>query len=170
MSTSDTIEVMRRLAAEDAQAPTVRLFAENVAALAHSRAASVGNLARPIDLAAALEDEIRDRIQYLPDPVTHERVRSPEYLLTVEPAGDCDDMITLALAVSRLLGIPGKLLRLGAEPVVDPADPFSHVVLLIPAHVAQTSSDLIIDPTVEPSSLPAVLDSLPVRLLDHGGA
>ena len=161
MSTLHTIHAMEELAAGDANHPAVIEFAEDVRARASMDAARAG---RPgvggVELLAALEELIRERIAYVPDPPTHDRVRSPAYLLTVLPEGDCDDQMTLAKAAAGQLGLRGRFVRLGFR--TDRRDPYSHVVLLFQAEDVGAPGDVLLDSTIKPELLPAVLGMMTV--------
>ncbi len=160
MSTAATIASMGRLAHADQAHPSVIEFAADVDQRAQRAANSAGRPATTVDRLDALERAIRERVAYVPDPVEHELIRYPSVLLTAEPQGDCDDMITLAKAVTLAWGLHSKLMRLGFR--TDRRDPYSHVVLWVSAEDAGAPGDVVLDPTVAPEQLAALLAGVQV--------
>lgn len=162
-STLDTIQAMERLARLDRGDPSVVAFAERVRERATREAAAMGRRAEGLDLLSALEDQIRSEIAYVPDPTAYEYVRSPAYLLSVDPRGDCDDHATLAKAVAWELGFSAPMfLRIGRG---SGKDPFSHVLLAVTGDQIGIDGYAYLDSTVARDQLPMILQQNPVQFL-----
>lgn len=119
--TWQTVDAMRRLVYLAAADPVVRAWG----------VAIVREL-QPRDYwsqAHAIRGFLRERVQFLDDPVGVELVHAPRKLLDDIEArywtvGDCDDVATLAAALGAVVGLPSRfvLLAFGA-----PDAPFAHV-------------------------------------------
>jgi predicted transglutaminase-like cysteine proteinase len=162
-STLDTIQAMERLAKLDRGSPAVVHFAEKVRERATREAATMGRRADKMDLLSALEDQIRSDIAYTPDPSAYEYVRSPAYLLSVDPRGDCDDHATLAKATAWELGFSSPMfLRIGRG---KGPDPYSHVLLAVTGDEVNVDGLAYLDSTVTRDQLLSILQQNPVQFL-----
>lgn len=116
--TKQTIDVMRKLVDQAAGDPSFVRFAieivRGVAPYDH------------IGEAAAVYQWVSRNIRYTMDPVTKEKLYSPQDLLKIR-AGDCDDIAMLMGAIMIALGFPSRLITIAANPT-DPNE-FSHVYL-----------------------------------------
>lgn len=98
----ETAHVMRDLIAEAQQYPVVRAHAERAV-----RGVPPG---QPLQEIRAVYDYLGRRVEYRRDPRLHEWIRTPWYLLTCEldrgqtPQLDCDDLVTLSLALLSSVG------------------------------------------------------------------
>ena len=162
-STLDTIRAMEELSRLDRGDPSLVAFSHRVRQRAEQEAARVGRRAGPGDLLSALENQIRSEIAYVPDPSAYEYVRSPAFLLSVDPRGDCDDHATLAKAAAWELGFSSPMsLRIGNG---SGPDPFSHVLLAIPGSEIGVDGIAYVDSTVPRDQLPIVLRQNPITYL-----
>jgi transglutaminase-like putative cysteine protease len=59
----------------------------------------------------AIGNFVRDRIMYVRDPVSVERVQTPEATLKLK-TGDCDDKATLTAAMLESVGIPSRFVAI----------------------------------------------------------
>lgn len=71
----------------------------------------------------ALHEYVRDSIRYLRDPVTVERVQTPEETIK-NMQGDCDDKATLLAALLDSIGHPAQFVAIGLN-----GGGFSHVLV-----------------------------------------
>ena len=76
--------------------------------------------------AEALYNWVKQNIRFTKDPVTKEKLYSPQDLLKIR-AGDCDDISMLLGAFLLALGYPARLITLAANPS-QPTE-FSHVYI-----------------------------------------
>lgn len=116
--TKQTIAVMRKLVDLAVSDPNfVRFAIEIVRGVA------------PFDHLAevqAVYQWVQRNIRYTMDPVTKEKLYSPQDLLKIR-AGDCDDIAMLMGALVIALGFPARLVTIAAN-ATDPGE-FSHVYL-----------------------------------------
>ena len=159
-STQDTINAMERLARIDRGDPALLAFVERVRERATVEAATMGRTADRTDLLSALEDQIRAEIAYVPDPAAYEYVRSPAFMLSVDPRGDCDDHATLAKAAALELGFAAPMfVRIGKG---SGPDPYSHVLLAVAGEEIGIDGIAWVDSTVIRDQLPHILRQNPV--------
>ena len=114
-----TVREMRQLANE---ALTDPLLVETAAIISEGTGV-------PDEQATRLRLWLADTTDFQPDPVGHELIRSPGYMLDRIysqgwAAGDCDDVATLAAALGKAMGLPARYRLLSFMP----GAPFSHVV------------------------------------------
>lgn len=84
----------------------------------------------------ALQEFVRDQIRYVRDPVSVERIQTPEQTLQSRQ-GDCDDKSTLLAALLDSIGHPARFAALGFE---GRGNGFSHV--LVETKVKKTGVDM----------------------------
>lgn len=84
----------------------------------------------------ALQEFVRDQIRYVRDPVSVERVQTPEQTLQSQQ-GDCDDKSTLLAALLDSIGHPARFAALGFS---GRGNGFSHV--LVETKVKNTGQDM----------------------------
>lgn len=84
----------------------------------------------------ALQEFARDQIRYVRDPVSVERIQTPEQSLQSRQ-GDCDDKATLLAALLDSIGHPARFAALGFE---GRGNGFSHV--LVETKVKKTGIDM----------------------------
>lgn len=84
----------------------------------------------------ALQEFVRDQIRYVRDPVSVERIQTPEQSLQSRQ-GDCDDKATLLAALLDSIGHPARFAALGFE---GRGNGFSHV--LVETKVKKTGIDM----------------------------
>jgi len=112
---------MRQLARQGSVDPLVR-----------SAAASIIRTAGPRDPASQIRRVrlfLKERVQYVADPVDVELVNRPRAMLQQVKAkgrafGDCDDVATLAAALGLAIGLPARFVAVGFDGL---AGPFGHV-------------------------------------------
>lgn len=116
--TKQTIAVMRKLVDQAVSDPSFNRFAveivRGVAPFDHMREVQ------------AVYQWVQRNIRYTMDPVTKEKLYSPQDLLKIR-AGDCDDIAMLMGALVIALGFPARLVTIAAN-ATDPNE-FSHVYL-----------------------------------------
>lgn len=157
-STADTVAVMERLAKGDQWKPRVRALAVRAWQKVKGREAS------PLQVALAVEAEVKAAVEYTPDPANVELVVAPEELLSLPiPAEDCESMDALAASALLALGLSPRFARLdfrgdGA------ADPYEHVVVQVP--VGEGLPEAVLDPTY-PGSVAEMLSRVR-RAYVHG--
>lgn len=81
----------------------------------------------------ALHEFVRDQIRYLRDPVSVERVATPQATLEIGQ-GDCDDKATLLAALLDSIGHPTRFVAVGFK-----GQGFSHV--LVETKISNTGND-----------------------------
>lgn len=140
--TTETLTLMRRLAAAGAKDMAVRDTAIHVVAQSH---------AQPHDLAAqlrALFTFVRDHVMFVRDVLNVETLQTPAKTLAVG-AGDCDDRATLLVALARSIGIPADFrFRVIAANPRTPAS-FSHVYVV----ARLFGRDIAMDPTYRSNAM-----------------
>lgn len=82
----------------------------------------------PAEVALAIREFLATYFRFVPDPVGHELLRAPTYLLEQinkvgHASGDCDDVAILGASLGMAVGLPARFVILG----FDPNAPFSHV-------------------------------------------
>jgi hypothetical protein len=116
--TKQTIQVMRRLVDQAVSDPTfVRQAIEIVRGVLPYN---------DIAEAQAVYTWVQRNIRYTKDPVTKEKLYSPQDLLKIR-AGDCDDISMLMGALMIALGYPARLITISANP--QNPEEFVHVYL-----------------------------------------
>jgi len=141
-----TVNAMRDVVRASLAAPVVRLTAE----------AAVEGATDPVTQWRLLRNWLATHTQFLADPPNLELVRTPvEQLRRIARdgimRGDCDDVATLAAALTLALGRPARFAVLGFfQP--GPATPYRHIFTEM-----QTAPDVWrdFDVTRRPGSLPA---------------
>lgn len=78
--------------------------------------------------ALAIREFLQEYVSFVPDPVGHELLRAPGYLLerirdVGYANGDCDDVAILGASLGMAVGLPARFVLLGFDPNL----PFSHV-------------------------------------------
>ena len=140
--TTETLALMRRLAADGSRDMAVRDTAIHVVAQSN---------AQPHDLVGqlrALFVFVRDQVMFVRDVLNVETLQTPAKTLAVG-AGDCDDRATLLVALARSISIPADLrFRVIAANPRNRAS-FSHVYVV----ARLFGRDIVLDPTYRSNAL-----------------